>query len=140
MTVTVIIPTLILGVVFLFLSAVHVGWVFGGKWGLEGAVPTQDGEPLFEPGKALTLLVAAALFAGAVVSVWRGIFPGFGPAWMPRVGAWVIAAVFGLRAVGDLRYCGFFKRVRDTAFARNDSLIYSPLCAIIAGLSLWLAL
>jgi hypothetical protein len=133
------IPALILSIIFTGLSAIHCHWAFGGTWGLENAIPKRDGEPLFEPGKALTLLVAAALLAGAFISVWRGAFPGLGPTWMPRVGTWVIAAAFAIRAVGDFRYCGFFKRVRDTAFARNDSLIYSPLCAIIFVLALWLA-
>ena len=133
------VPARILCVVFIALSALHVHWVLGGRWGLEGAIPTRDGEPLFEPGKALTLLVAVALLAGGFVSVWRGTFPNIGPAWVPRVGIWVIAAIFALRAVGDFRYCGFFKRVLNTHFARNDSLIYSPLCAAISGLAAWLA-
>jgi hypothetical protein len=29
--------------------------------------------------------------------------------------------------VGELRYVGFFKRVRNTSFARMDTLLYSPL-------------
>jgi len=133
------IPALILAVVFLVLSTIHVGWVFGGTWGLNAAVPEVHGEPLFEPGKPATLLVAVALLAAAAISVWRGFLPDAGPPWMPRIGTWVIAAAFVLRAVGDFRYCGFFKRVRNTRFARNDSLIYSPLCAAISGLALWLA-
>jgi len=132
-------PSLILTVVFLALSAVHVAWAFGSQWGLENAVPKRDGEPLFTPGKPLTLLVAIALLAGAFISVWRGAFPSIGPSWMPRLGTWVIAAVFALRAAGDFRYCGFFKRIRGTGFSRNDTLIYSPLCATITGLSVWLA-
>lgn len=133
------IPSLILAIVFVILSAIHFHWVFGGKWGLKDAVPNLDGKPVFEPGKVLTLLVAVALMAGAFISVWRGAFPGIGPAWVPRVGTWMIAMAFALRAVGGFRYCGFFKRVRDTAFARKDSFFYSPLCAIISGLALWLA-
>jgi hypothetical protein len=133
------IPSFILVVVFLILSAIHFHWVFGGTWGLENAIPKKDGEPLFKPGKLLTLFVALALLAGAVISVWRGAFPNLGHTWMPRVGTWVIATLFALRAVGDFRYCGFFKRVRGTVFARNDSLVYSPLCVIVSGVALWMA-
>ena len=134
------IPSLLLAVVFVFLSAIHFQWVFGGTWGLKNAIPKVDGEPLFEPRKSLTLLVSIALLAGAFFSVWRGAFPSLGPAWIPHAGTWAIAITFALRAVGDFRYCGFFKRVRGTAFARNDSLLYSPLCATISGLALWLAI
>ena len=134
------IPTLILCLIFLALSAVHVRWLFCGRSGLEGAVPTRDGKTLFQPGKASTLLVSIALFVAALVSLWRGAYPQFGPVWVPRLGTWVLAIIFALRAIGDFRYIGIFKSVRDTKFARNDSLIFSPLCMAISGLAIWIAL
>jgi hypothetical protein len=36
------------------------------------------------------------------------------------------------RAVGEFRYVGFFKRVRGSRFARLDTLIYSPVCLLLA--------
>jgi uncharacterized membrane protein SpoIIM required for sporulation len=51
-----------------------------------------------------------------------------------QITAWLIAAVFALRAIGDFRYVGFFKRIRDTRFARLDTLAYWPLCAVLAVL------
>jgi len=134
------IPSIILCLVFLALSAIHVRWLFGDEIAFEGVVPTRDGEPLFRPGKGSTLLVAVALAFAAVVSVWRGLYPLIGPSWVPRFGIWVLAAVFALRAIGDFRYIGIFKRVRGTRFARNDSLYFSPLCMGISGLAVWLAL
>jgi hypothetical protein len=134
------IPALILCVVFLILSAIHVRWLSGDHMDLDGVVPAQDGKPLFQPGKTSTLLVAVALALAAVVSVWRGLYPLVGPAWIPRLGIWVLAAVFALRAIGDFRYIGIFKRVRGTKFARNDSLFFSPLCMVISALAIWLAL
>jgi len=52
-----------------------------------------------------------------------------------EIAVWLIAAVFALRAIGDFRYVGFFKRIRDTRFARLDTLAYSPLCAVLGVLS-----
>jgi hypothetical protein len=134
-----LIPTIVLIVVFLGLASIHVYWAFGGKWGWEGVIPTLDGESLFNPGRNSTLLVAMALLAAAIVSLWRGRFVDLGPPWMPNIGIWVIAGVFTLRAIGDFRYCGLFKKERDTTFARNDSRIYVPLCLAIAVFSIWLA-
>jgi len=48
--------------------------------------------------------------------------------------AWVLAALFLIRAVGEFRYVGFFKSVRDTRFATWDSWLFSPLCLLIAVL------
>ena len=48
--------------------------------------------------------------------------PGFGGHHIfVQIAAWLIAAVFALRAIGDFRYVSFFKRIRDTRFARLDA-------------------
>ena len=133
------IPALILCVTFVGLAVIHVHWALGGQLGLTSVVPTRSGEPLFQPGKVSTLLVAGALLLAALISLWRGAYFHVAPTWIPRVGIWVLAVVFALRAIGDFRYCGIFKRVRDTEFARNDSLFFSPLCAVISGSAVWLA-
>jgi hypothetical protein len=39
---------------------------------------------------------------------------------------------FLLRAVGEFRLVGLFKRIRGTAFARWDTWLFSPLCLLIA--------
>lgn len=132
-------PALLLCTIFLVLSAVHVYWLFGDSSGLKGVVPSRDGKALFQPGKISTLAVAVALFLAAVIAVWLGLPSPIGPAWVPRTGIWVVAAVFAVRAIGDFRYVGLFKRVREGRFARNDSFFFSPLCLIIAAMAVWLA-
>ena len=66
------------------------------------------------------------------------------PSWPPRavfsVGTWVWAGVFTLRAVGDFRLVGFFKRPSDSRFARRDTRLYSPLCLALGLALLALAL
>jgi len=45
-----------------------------------------------------------------------------------------LALVLLLRAIGDFRLVGFFKRIRGSRFARLDTVLYSPLClALSAG-------
>lgn len=132
-------PAMLLAVVFVTLAGVHFGWALSGSMALEKVVPTRGGKALFSPSRAATLGVAVLLLVAAFVSLWRGGAVAAGPRWVPRVGVWAIAALFAARAVGDFNYCGFFKRVRGTPFARNDTLVYSPLCAGIAALAVWLS-
>ncbi len=35
-------------------------------------------------------------------------------------------------AIGDFRLVGFWKRIRDSRFARLDTAVYSPLCLVLA--------
>jgi hypothetical protein len=51
----------------------------------------------------------------------------------------VLGAVFVLRAIGERKLVGFFKRVRGTAFARWDTWLFSPLCLALGVSVLWLA-
>jgi hypothetical protein len=81
---------------------------------------------------AVALCAAAALLALRIG--WLAL-PGFtGADIFVRIAVWLLAAVFALRAIGDFRYVGFFKRVRNTGFARLDTRAYSPLCAGLAVL------
>jgi hypothetical protein len=56
------------------------------------------------------------------------------------MGNLLIAFIFLARAVGDFNYVGFFKRVKRTAFAKNDSRYFAPLCLFIAVTSAVIAL
>lgn len=111
------------------LAALHVYWALGGRHGGSAVVPTADGRPLITPTPAATLVVAALLAVAAVLLV------GGGAAWTPRllfrVGCGGVALVLLARAVGDGRAIGFTKRARDTAFARRDTRVYSPLCLVL---------
>ncbi len=107
---------------------------------MKNAIPEKDGVPLFNPGKTATLFIALALLGAAVISLWRvGLFE-MEPGWVSVALTWAMVLVFAMRAVGDFRYCGFFKRVKGTAFAQKDTLIFSPLCALLAILALCLSL
>lgn len=110
--------------IFSFLSGIHIYWAFGGKWGTEGVLPTKDGVKQLNPASAGTIVVAAglALFAflsGADLVAYKWVYL-------------VISILFGLRTIGDFRYVGLFKIVKDSVFARKDTMIFIPLCIYLA--------
>jgi hypothetical protein len=115
------------------IALVHVYWAFGGSLGKRAAIPEQGGVPLLRPSAPGTLAIAAALLAGAgaVASragwLWPNLYPG-----AIAFAVVALALIFAVRAIGDFRYVGFFKRIRGSRFARMDSLCYSPLCAALA--------
>ncbi|KER70506.1 MULTISPECIES: DUF3995 domain-containing protein [Burkholderia] len=115
------------------IALIHVYWALGGRRGKGAAIPEQDGVPLLRPTAIGTLAVAAALLGGACVVAaragWLGLNPYHGAITFAVV---ALALIFAVRAVGDFRYVGFFKRIRGSRFARMDSLYYSPLCAALA--------
>ena len=139
MTLTLLLA-LVLAAIFAALSAIHVYWAFRDGGDLGGAVPEKDGQPLFRPGPGSCLAVALALALAAGFCLAQGGLVPWVPAALARLGVWVLVAVFTLRAIGDFRYVGFFKRVRGTRFAKLDTRYFSPLCLLLAGLALGLVL
>ncbi|MFF2155033.1 DUF3995 domain-containing protein [Paenibacillus chitinolyticus] len=119
------------------IGILHIYWAYGGRWGIGAAIPSKAGEykPAFTPGKPATLLVAVLLFMVCVILLMQGGYIDPFPAnALTKTGCIVCASVFILRAVGDFRHVGFFKKVKHTVFARNDTWLYSPLCLYV-GLS-----
>jgi hypothetical protein len=109
------------------LGAIHLYWAAGGSVGKDGAIPSVDGKPVFSPGSAGTALVGIALFVAAGL-ITTSVSP------IPfKVAAGLLAFIFCARAVGDFNYVGFFKRVKGSRFARQDTYLYSPLCVILAA-------
>jgi hypothetical protein len=119
--------------IFVLIGILHLYWAVRQRIGESAVVPSVDGKPLFQPTRWATVAVAVALFcAAALVAIRSGILSVPAPAFLIAIGCWGLVAIFGLRAVGDFRYLGFFKRVTGTRFARADTFVYSPLCAILA--------
>lgn len=119
--------------VFAGLSLVHVYWLVGGRLGRLAAIPEVDGKPVFQPSTLATLVVAIGLALCAVVIAGTAgmlALPLFQTvlAWLTRG----LAVVLLLRAIGDFRLVGFFKRAHNSRFARLDTAVYSPLCLVLA--------
>lgn len=127
-------------VVFVLLSLLHWHWVFGGTFGITAAVPEVAGKRAFSPGPLATSLVALALLGAAFVCAAQAGIAGLPSTSYTRIGVIVLAALFALRAIGDFRFAGFFKRVRGTRFARWDTRLFSPLCLAISAMCVGLLL
>jgi len=127
----------------LAISALHVYWAFGGRWGSSAALPAKPGSerPLFVPRLPETIGVAVVLAAlCAMLLVQAGEVPSVAKNGLTRWGVGVAAGVFALRVVGDFRYLGLFKRIKGTSFAYWDSRLYIPLClylAVACGVTVW---
>jgi hypothetical protein len=112
------------------IACLHLAWAAGVEWGRAEVIPTVDGRPTLAPGRWATVVVAVLLLAAA--DLYIGAAHGRAPTWLFRLGSAVVATILLARAVGDFRTVGFAKRVRDTAFARRDTTVYSPLCVALA--------
>jgi len=129
-----------LAVILGALSLLHVYWALGGRWASAYTVPTVSGRRMFEPTPLATWVVAGLLATAAVLVVGKAGGVAAGPlAMVFDVGVWGLSVVFLLRAVGNLRSFGFFKTVKGTPFAQWDTLLYSPLCLLLALLAAGLA-
>ncbi|WP_374423530.1 DUF3995 domain-containing protein [Chromobacterium sp.] len=131
--------SLFLITVFLIISLVHCYWALGGTVGMGAAVPEVDGKPLFQPSRTSTLMVAGALALSALAVALHGHLSRFWLAETVRWGLLALGAVMLLRGIGEFRYVGLFKSVRDSRFARNDTRFYSPLCLLLGASLLFLA-
>src|SRR5205085_1331702 len=93
------------------------------------------------PGPLACMVVAALLATAAIlVAAQGGLLRLPAPPWLVRIGTAGVGLVFALRAIGDFRLIGLFRRVTGTAFARNDAVLYTPLCVLLGGACIALAL
>jgi hypothetical protein len=120
--------------ILLAISGIHFFWAFGGRWGADAAIPTsQDGKKALSPDIFATLVVAFGILAMALLHLGKVQTLNLPiPAWINTYGLKIIAGIFLLRAIGDFRYVGFFKKIKNTKFANLDTKYYSPLCLLLS--------
>ncbi|MCB2218574.1 DUF3995 domain-containing protein [Desulfofustis glycolicus] len=130
-----------LAVSFVGLAALHLYWAFGGTFGMSAALPQVDGAPLFTP-RLVGTVALAFLFAGfALIALVLGFGAGSASVIVPcaEFFGFAVGGVLVLRAVGEFRYVGFFKRVKGSKFAVYDTWLFSPFCLLAGGAFLALA-
>jgi len=125
--------SIILLTIFTSLGSIHFYWLFGGKWGLEQALPTKEiGEKVIKPSKIATAVVGFGLISfGLFYLIKTDLFNFQVPNWIITYGSWIIPSIFIIRAIGDFKYVGLFKKIKNTEFAKADSKWFTPLCLTI---------
>ncbi|WP_018622171.1 DUF3995 domain-containing protein [Spirosoma luteum] len=130
------IPAILNFTLLLIISLIHVYWAAGGRWGLAESVPKLNGAKAIKPGRFTTLVVALIFGFMAFFYLykigWLTPLNIIVPDWLTRSGPWFLAGIFLLRAIGDFRYVGLFKRVRGSRFSQLDTNFYSPLCLLLS--------
>ncbi len=128
--------------ILIALSLIHFNWAFGGKWGFDKALPTnENGKRVLNPKKIDSAIVGLGLLVFGIYYLIRTrlIFIDI-PLWILNYLGWFIVVIFTARAIGDFRYVGFFKRIKNTEFGKLDSQYFSPLCLCMAILAMLLEL
>ncbi len=122
---------MILTSTLLIISFIHIYWIFG-EIGIAQALPSDEkGERLLNPSRLMTLMMALVLFGFAWVS-YRLDMENHS-LWINKAG-WGLAILFFLRAIGDFKMVGVFKKIKQTEFAKYDNWVYIPLCLMISFL------
>lgn len=134
--------SVILFLIFILLSSIHIYWAFGGHRGKDAAIPTKENNiSVISPRGSSTFVVALGLLAAGVFILIKAKFLNIPiPALVSKFGLWIIATIFLIRAIGNFKYVGFFKKIKHTKFGQNDTSYYSPLCLAIAILTIILEL
>ena len=121
----------LVGAIIFGISAIHFYWVFGGKWGLSVALPEPvDLSKSFpKPGPFLTILVALAFLIMSLIVFGAKILPFTEKQiYYLRI---AIGMVFLLRSLGDFKYFGFFRKIKNTNFSKFDTQFFTPLSFFI---------
>lgn len=130
------------------IAALHTYWAFGGLWprdDLDDLIRTVIGDARWQqmPPTWMTLCVAAAIFAAGLTALDRAGILQLMPGWMARTGCFVLTLVFGLRGLSGIAMGTGLRTVPPTLtepFATYDLWLYSPLCLLVAGGFLFLAI
>ena len=133
--------SIVLFVIFSILGSIHFYWAFGGEWAIKNAIPTkEENEDLtFRPSAFATFLVGVILILFACFYINQTDYISFKiPKWTNSL-LWILPSLFLIRAIGDFKYVGFFKNIKNTTFAKWDAKLYAPLCLFISILGFIIA-
>lgn len=124
----------LLCIVFLMLSATHFYWAFGGKWGIDSVLPSNDvGAKVLKTNALATIIVGVGLLSFALFYLVKTGFLSINlPSWLLLYAGWILPLIFLFRVVGDFKYVGLFKKIKTTKFAISDTKYFIPICSFLA--------
>lgn len=131
-----ILPFIFNFLVFFVVALFHYYWAFGGKFGVTVVFPEflSDTPKVVFPGKILTFVVAS-IFLG-ISSLYLFILFRIEPVYSFKTHILIsLAVVLLIRAIGEFKYIGLFKKEKNTGFAKYDTAYYSPLCLLLSIIS-----
>ena len=128
--------------IFLLLAIIHFNWVRGGTFGLIKSLPTtEEDELVLNPRKVDSAIIGFGLLLFSVFYLMRfDVLNIQLPSSVSLYLGWIIPSIFLLRAIGDFKYVGFFKKIKYTEFGRADTKFFSPLCLLIGILGILIQL
>ena len=111
-----------------------MSWALGNTFGFSEALPTnENGDRVINPRRIDSLVVGIGLISFALFYMIKGGFINYLlPNWLLAFAGWLIPIIFLLRAIGDFKYVGFFKKVNSPDFGKRDTKYFSPLCLVLA--------
>ena len=120
--------------VFFVLALIHFYWATGGKWGIEKAVPaTTTGEKVFKPSALASIVVGIGLSLMTIIHLSNaGLFSVDSQFPVSKITTLAIGIIFLLRSIGDFKWVGLFKKIKNTPFGHNDTSYFVPLCLFLS--------
>ena len=133
-------------IIFVLISMLHFYWAFGGNWGIRAAIPEKYLDSFFHPANKMknsiaTIIVAIGLLLFAFITFLNTNFIALPlPDSYIHYTTGIIGSIFFIRGIGDGNMFGLFKKRKESLFEKYDSLIYTPLCLLIATVTLLILL
>jgi len=125
--------------IFFSISILHFYWAAGGKWGMQGALPESYKADFFNP-KNKILIDTATIAIGLGLAVFGVILLSHSFSIDTNIIrknrdilTLTIGIIFLLRAIGDFKVFGLFKKKTDSLFNKMDRKFYVPLCLFLGS-------
>ncbi len=126
---------ILISITLTFLSGLHFYWALFGIIDISTVVPTNPTKGhVISPGKGSSAMVGVILLLFAFVFINK-IAMFIEGKWLNYT-AFAIGILFLIRAIGDFKYVGFTKKIKNSKFSRLDTRYYSPFCFILGILIL----
>jgi hypothetical protein len=128
-------------VVFIAIAVIHFYWALGGTWAAKAVLPVKaDGQLTFKPGFIATFFVGLVFIVLTFITLGNlDLFKNYISLKYFACATAFIAAIFFIRFVGDFKFVGITKKIKNTVFANNDTKYYTPLCLMLAIINLIIA-